>query len=254
MGYIINYSYKDKPFERSCNWSRVFPERSLRDVVFTDRAQAEKEAALQNKSMGRLYHYTVVSEDEEFPMGASAVWVDETINFPCTAAEEMRGKLVRDEEEKEPLTLEEDVVDDYLTLENNGERLVLDSGDQQLVIADSEFHSKLDIREFAKDVRSVLESLVYTYADKLKSKISDELKSSKPESQSGWVVVDTTWKRGPLHFSKDRYLVTANSISKDHSPTVFASEQHAQAAIESTCRYQIKYPWTYNNYVAVQVL
>jgi hypothetical protein len=53
--------------------------------------------------------------------------------------------------------MEEDVVDDFLTLEGDGEKLVLEAGDQQLVLADSEFHSKRDIREFADDVRNVLE-------------------------------------------------------------------------------------------------
>jgi hypothetical protein len=107
---------------------------------------------------------------------------DEASNFPCTAFEEMRGKLVTGEPEQEELTMEEDVVDDFLTLENDGERLVLEAGDEQLVLADSEFHSKRDIRDFESNVRNVLETMAYTVADRLRSKFSELRQEEKSKN------------------------------------------------------------------------
>lgn len=267
------------------------------------------------------------------------VILDEASNFACTAVEEMRGKLIVGEPEREELTLEEDVVDDFLTLENDGEKLVLEAGDEQLVLADSEFHSKRDIREFEVNVRNVLESLAYTVADRLRTQFSilrrereqsllafynklternkqkadfkfnflttvaasalrtlrqtiEELttklnlnemylQASRRQVESlekvisenkrpaiyvieeepykfsftgpGWVVVDATWKRGPLHLNQNGrgYLATANS---SFTPTVFASEADAQKAIEDTTGYKPKYAWTQNTYVAVQIV
>jgi hypothetical protein len=211
------------------------------------------------------------------------VFFDEASNFACTAAEEVRGKLVTGEPEQEKLTMEEDVVDDYLTLENNGERLVFDLGNQQLVLADSEFHSKRDVREFADDVRNVLESLAYTVSNKVRyqrseeyTKLVQELKVEKLVSnwykllseklqrnvtgletaladahKTGWVVVDTTWKRGPLHLTSSGWLATADSLAPY---TVFNSEEEALKAVASTRSYSGgTYAWSKNEYVAVEL-
>lgn len=230
------------------------------------------------------------------------LYVDEFVNYPCTATEEMRGKLITgDPEEPEELTTEEDVVDDFLTLENDGERLVLEAGDQQLVLADSEFHSKQSVREFETNVRDVLVNMAYTVSSRLRTEINIELKpelataqsdkvmlsmeklvnsmlksniddlkqlleKAKAEKreviylnpevpfagirQSGWSVVDVTWKRGPLHLSKG-YLATA---AENFAPTVFATEKDALKAIADTHTFDEGiYAWSDNEYVAVEV-
>lgn len=229
---------------------------------------------------------------------------DEFVNYPCTAAEEMRSKLIiGDPEEPEELTLEENVVDDYLTLDNDGERLVLETDtDQKLVLANSEFHSKQNIRDFEVNVRDALVDMAYTISSRIRAKIHTELKPERaaahsdkvmlsmekmvnnilkstitrlqqeiekvkaekreviyllPEApfagirQSGWGVVDVTWKRGPLHLSKDGWLSTA---SENYGPTVFATEQGALKAIADTHAFnEGVYGWSNNEYVAVEL-
>ena len=75
-------------------------------------------------------------------------------------------------------------------------------------------------------------------------------------SQPGWVVVDTTWKRGPLHLTeKAGWLGTA---SQTFPTTVFASEKDAQQAIADTKAFKGMsgrgdFAWQSNNYVAVEV-
>lgn len=74
-------------------------------------------------------------------------------------------------------------------------------------------------------------------------------------AQPGWVVVDTTWKRGPLHLTeKAGWLGTA---SQAFPTTVFASEKDAQHAIDDTKSFKGisggNYAWQSNNYVAVEV-
>jgi hypothetical protein len=105
----------------------------------------------------------------------TALFVDEASNIGCTAVEEMRGKLVNGEPEPaDDNSISFNTVDDYLTLEGDGDKLVLEAGDQTLTIADSEFHSKRDIRDFEPQVRDVLESMVYTALETLRGKIAKE--------------------------------------------------------------------------------
>jgi hypothetical protein len=85
------------------------------------------------------------------------------------------------------------------------------------------------------------------------------LAQSEPEpyqflSVKGWVVVDTTWKRGPLHLCPQGWLGTA---SETFQTTVFASEADAQQAIEDTHDFKGMsggpFAWQSNNYVAVEI-
>ena len=85
------------------------------------------------------------------------------------------------------------------------------------------------------------------------------LAQSEPEpyqflSVKGWVVVDTTWKRGPLHLCPQGWLGTA---SETFQTTVFASEKDAQQAIADTHDFKGMsggpFAWQSNNYVAVEI-
>lgn len=186
---------------------------------------------------------------------------------------------------EETLTLEEDVVADYLTLEDEGGSLLLEAGDEQIILADTENHSKRDIRAFEEKVRTSLEALAYEATNRLRTKISEErrqeiepvaltkakekikhlekvisedkrvviyLRPEKPPLDTGWVVVDTTWKRGPLHLCPKASRLS--SASEDYPPTVFATERDANLAIEDTKRYDGGiYAWSNNNFVAVEV-
>ena|ERR1039457_303404 len=76
----------------------------------------------------------------------------------------------------------------------------------------------------------------------------------KQEHGDGWVVIDTTWKRGPLHFTTKGWLGTASAT---FPTTVFASEKDAEQAIADTKNFKgqcpNKYAWQSNNYGAVEV-
>jgi hypothetical protein len=70
--------------------------------------------------------------------------------------------------------------------------------------------------------------------------------------QPGWVVIDATWKRGPMHLSESGYLATA---SEHFKPTVFYKEEDALKAIEDTRNYQNGfYAWCKNVYLAVEMV
>jgi hypothetical protein len=61
VGFTIEFSYNDAPFTASSNDSLTTNGESLDNVVFQDRAAAEKEATLQEHQMGIRYKYWVVS-------------------------------------------------------------------------------------------------------------------------------------------------------------------------------------------------
>jgi hypothetical protein len=70
--------------------------------------------------------------------------------------------------------------------------------------------------------------------------------------QPGWVVIDATWKRGPMHLNESGYLATA---SEDFKPTVFYKEEDALKAIEDTRNFNNgSHTWSNNVYFAVQMV
>jgi hypothetical protein len=153
--------------------------------------------------------------------------IDECNNIPCNA---------------EPPTLEEDVVDDWLTLDGSGDRLLLG---ENISLYDTECHSKQEIRELEADIRGELEAMAYEVSNRLREAMHAE------KTKAGWVVVDTTWSRGPLSF-KDGWLGTAHSVA--NVATVFDTQDEANAAIEKTRTFKGSiFAWSDNNYVALEV-
>ena len=91
-------------------------------------------------------------------------------------------------------------------------------------------------------------------SDAIIKKLHDDLADKQVEAArapAGWVVVDTTWKRGPLYLSHSGWLASA---SEKFTPTVFASEADAQKAIADTKAFEGGvFSWSDNNYLAVEV-
>jgi hypothetical protein len=92
-------------------------------------------------------------------------------------------------------------------------------------------------------------------SDAIIKKLHDDLADDQVEAArapAGWVVVDNTWKRGPLHLNKKGWL---GSASESFPPTVFASECAAHRAIADTKAFEGGiYGWSYNNYLVLQQL
>ncbi len=61
--YVIEFTYNGKNHARSYNESFTHPWQTLDKVEFKDRAEAEKEATLQQQSMGLGYKYTVAVKE-----------------------------------------------------------------------------------------------------------------------------------------------------------------------------------------------
>jgi hypothetical protein len=75
---------------------------------------------------------------------------------------------------------------------------------------------------------------------------------SEPKGHLGkWIVVDTTWKRGPLHLSEKGWL----GINGAATATYFNTEEDANRAIVATKKYKNgACAWSSNEYVAVEIL
>lgn len=149
------------------------------------------------------------------------------------------------EESIQEASIEETTVEDFLTLVDNGERLTLTYG-EELVIADSEYHSKQAVREFADKVRNTLKAMVHSALQSLKYKTEEE-------QQPGFIVVDITWKR-MLHLCKLGWLSTA--AGKTFPVTVFASKADALKAIKDTKTWgnEKHYAWQNNEYIVISSL
>lgn len=162
-------------------------------------------------------------------------------------------------------SIEQSVVDDWLVIDNKGERLCFVGGDGMLVLADTEYHSKQQIREFDAELRPLLESMMHEGLERLRQKISEEEATeaaampnkaveeavTKITAQRGYVVVDKTWDRA-LFYSKDSKCLWEANATKP--VTFFTTPEEALDAIRNTKNYgDGQYAWSTNDYVVLRI-
>lgn len=184
--------------------------------------------------------------------------------------------------DQEEASIEQAVVDTWLVLENEGERLFLEAGDGVVVLADTENNSKTQIRAFDAELRPLLEHIVWEGLEILRGKISEErrvrenmeaaankavldkavaeaveeTKKKLPflylvQGQSGYIVVDTTWNR-TLNYNRDKGVLL--EAGRSNPVTFFETFLAAQAAIQDTQAYGGgNYAWSKNRYIAVPI-
>jgi hypothetical protein len=140
----------------------------------------------------------------------------------------------------DPPTIEEGVVNDWLEMEDDGDRLQLDG----ILLADTEDYSKREIRDLEEALRNSMEAMVNEGLNRLRREIAKE---DDPKNWEGttiprdlpaplkYVVVDfTPGRERILHFSAEGWLSQATTSTMSAGVTLFNTTKEAQLAIEST--------------------
>jgi hypothetical protein len=154
----------------------------------------------------------------------------------------------------DPPTIEEGVVNDWLEMEDDGDRLQLDG----ILLADTEDYSKREIRDLEEALRNSMEAMVNEGLNRLRREIAKE---DDPKNWEGtmiprylpplkYVVVDFSpgWER-ILHFSAAGWLCQAITSLGAGGVTLFNTMEEAYAAIESTRAHKGGiYAWSKNDF------
>ena len=170
------------------------------------------------------------------------MFIEEADNIPCTAAAEVDPVAVTMELDIERIrNLLNKRRIETLKIHSANTETLLTKVNAQLDTAKAEI-TRLE-KVISNDKRAVIYLLTPEYYKHM-------------QQQPGWVVVVTTWKRGPLHLTeKAGWLGTA---TREFPTTVFASEKDAQQAIADTKAFigmsgRGGFAWQSNNYVAVEI-
>lgn len=222
MTYIIEYEQKKGTWARSYNPTKTMQHsRSLNHYEFTDRSLAEWEAKAQMSS-GTNFAYRVtevreISDEADFdPLG-----VDE-------ALASLTDAIARE--------YENDKNNDY-------SKQIKELNERVDKVGSSSLAALMSANEDHKHYVAVTEEIIDRLED---ARLEDAV------NETGWVVVDTTWQRGPLNLSKDGWLATSKMGYDD--PTVFLTREDAEKAIADTHSFMGGgYAWSHNKYVAVEV-